>query len=223
MTITVDLWLWPLDAAGDAACLSGDEAARAARFVRPADATAFRNARAGLRRILGAYLDRPAADLAFSYGPEGKPGLPGGPAFNLSHSGRWAALAVTAEDIRLGIDIEAHRSVEQDVARRFFSPAEIAALARLSGPDWIEGFFQTWTRKEAFVKALGRGLHRPLDSFDVTLGPAPRIARIAEGGEADWQMADLATGPGYAGALAVEARGRPLRLALREGRLPLAP
>jgi 4'-phosphopantetheinyl transferase len=222
VVLVVDLWLWRLDDAAGAEILSADEVARAARFVRPEDATAFRAARAGLRRVLGQYLDRPPQALSFSYGAEGKPALAGGPAFNLSHSGGWAALAVT-EEVRMGVDIEAHRPVEAAVAERFFSPAERALLAPLQGAAWQQGFFRCWTRKEAFLKALGRGLRRPLDSFDVTLGAEARITRIAEGGELDWQLIDLATGPGFAGAVAIEACGRPVRIALRQGRLPLAP
>lgn len=219
LVLGIDLWLWRLDATADPGCLAADEAARATRYVRPEDAAAFRAARTGLRRILGGYLGQAPVDLEFHYGPEGKPELAGAPAFNLSHSGGWAALAV-AEGSRIGVDIEAHRPVEPAVAERFFSPAERAALEPLEGKAWHRGFFEIWTRKEAFVKALGLGLYRPLDSFDVTLGPGPRLARMAEGGEERWRLIDLATGPGFAGALAVEAGCRPVRLTLREGTLP---
>lgn len=220
MTIGIDLWLWRLDAAPADVPLSPDEEARAARFVYPRHATAFRAARAGLRIAMAQYLGCPPGDLVFGYAPEGKPLIVGGPSFNLSHSGGWAALAVT-ETARLGVDIEAHRPVEPAIADRYFSPAEIAALSPLSGLDWQTAFFRVWTRKEAFVKALGTGLRRPLDSFDVSAEAAARLMRLAEGGAGDWTLLDLATGPGFAGAVAVEARGGPVRLTLRQGALPL--
>lgn len=219
VAIPVDLWFWRLDVPA-AAVLSAEEEARAARFVYAEDAARFRAARAGLRLVLAEHLGQAAAALRFAYGPEGKPALPGGPAFNLSHSGDWAALAVTAR-ARIGIDIEAQRRVEPEVAARFFSAAEQAALAALAPADWQEGFFQIWTRKEAFVKALGQGLRRPLDSFDVTLGAAARLARLAEGGEAAWILENLALGAGYSGALAVETHGEAVKIRLRQGALPL--
>jgi 4'-phosphopantetheinyl transferase len=219
--IAVDLWLWPLLPGADAAVLSAEEVARAARFVHAADADAYRAAHVRMRQILGRVTGADPAALVFTISPWGKPALPGGPPFNLSHSGGWAALAVAPVDV--GVDIEAHRAVEPAVAERFFSAAERAALASETGAAWTGAFFRCWTRKEAFVKAQGQGLSLPLDSFDVTFGVAdpPRISRIADGRPADWTLIDLPLGPGWAGAMAVQARGRPVRLILREGRMPL--
>ncbi|MFC2966692.1 4'-phosphopantetheinyl transferase family protein [Acidimangrovimonas pyrenivorans] len=220
MEIVIDLWLWPLTGGG--AHLSPDEAARADRFVYHRHAEAFRAGRSRLREILAGYRGMSPAALRFSYSDHGRPSLAGGPEFNLSHSGGWAALAVSERPLRLGIDIEAHRTVEEGIARRFFSPAEQRALAALPGAEWQAGFFRCWTRKEALVKACGPGLSMALDSFDVTLAPGEaRLTRIEGGTAADWALADLDVGPGMAGAVAAETGGATLRLRLRQGSLPL--
>jgi 4'-phosphopantetheinyl transferase len=223
VAIGVDLWLWPLEAGADAAILSAEEQARADRFVHSRDAVAHRAAHVRMRQILGGYVDRDPATLDFQVTQNGKPALPQGPAFNLSHSGRWAALAVTPI-AHIGVDIEAHRAVEPEVAERFFSVTEQGDLASVTGDDWRDAFFRCWTRKEAFVKAVGAGLSLPLDSFDVTILPqaAPRVRRIAGGRAEDWTLIDLPLGPGFAGAVAVEAFGQPVHLTLRDGRMPLA-
>lgn len=220
--IGVDLWLWPLVQDADPAILSAEERARADLFVYPRDAVAYRTAHVWLRQILGGYVGEDPATLDFVMEGNGKPALPGGPAFNLSHSGGWAALAVTPT-ARVGVDIEAHRVVEPEVAERFFSQAERHDLASLAGDQWRDAFFHCWTRKEAFVKAVGAGLSLPLDSFDVTIltDTTPRIRRIEGGRAGDWSLIDLPLGPGFAGAVAVEAFGQPVHLTLREGRMPL--
>lgn len=221
MKVRVDLWYWPLSEPA-APVLSADEEARAARFVRPQDFMEWRAARAGLRLRLAGYIGQTPGALSFDYGPQGKPVLTGGPAFNLSHAGGWAALAVTDPGADIGIDIEAHRPVEPAVTDHFFAPAEIAALAGLGGADWQVAFFRLWTRKEALVKALGAGLSLPLDAFDVTAGPAARLTRLEGGTVAEWHLADLAPGAGMQGALALRASGRAVEIRLREGALPLA-
>ena len=217
--VAVDLWLWSLGQDPGDGPLSPTERARAARFLRPADAVAYRAAHAGLRTILGAVTGCAPAALAFQTTAQGKPLLPGGPAFNLSHASGWAALAMAP--VAVGVDIEAHRPVEPEVATRFFSAAEQAALAPLAGAAWRQAFFRIWTRKEAFVKALGAGLSHPLDSFDVTAGADAQLARHAAGRAADWALIDLPLGTGWAGAVAVEAGGAPARLRLRAGAMPL--
>lgn len=220
MSVTVDLWLWRLDRQTPAGCLSEDEEARAGRYVHARDRMAFRAARAGLRRVLGLVTDRDPACLTFRQDAAGKPFLPGGPSFNLSHSGDWALLGVTPAH-PLGVDLEAHRPVETAVARRFFSPAEQAALRRLPITDWPTGFFRLWTRKEAVVKALGTGLSHPLDSFDVTLTEIAALNRMEGGDPRDWTLADLPLGPRMAGAVAMIGAGAPVELRLREGAMPL--
>lgn len=79
---------------------------------------------------------------------------------NASHSGRWVACGACARG-RIGVDVEMVRTVDPNLPRRVFSPAERRYLA--AGGD--ERFFELWTLKEALVKATGRGLQTPLESF----------------------------------------------------------
>ena len=220
--IAVDLWLWRREAAGDEAALSPAEHARAARFAFTHLARDYRAIHARLRAVLARYGKLPAAAIEIWPVEGGKPAMTGGPFFNLSHSGDWVALAVCAS-VEVGVDIEAHRTVEPDVAERFFSPAERQALNGLAAEPWRDAFFRCWTRKEAFVKATGEGLMRPLDSFDVTLlaNDAARLTRIAGDDARAWTLIDLPFGPGMAGAIALRSGGAEVRLTLREGQLPL--
>jgi len=181
------LWRLDLDAAhGEAATvvLSEEERARAARFHFESDRHRFIAARAALRRILAAYLDRAPADLVFSLGRHGKPALENlGLEFNLSHSGGCGLLAVT-RGRRVGVDLERVRSefAGEDIARRFFASAEVEALAATKPDEYVTAFFRCWTRKEAYVKARGDGLSLALDRFEVPLDRAGEVDRILRQG-----------------------------------------
>ena len=128
-------------------------------------------------------------DLRFRYGRHGKPYLPGGPSFNVSHSTDAVVVAV-AEKGRVGVDVERVRPVQRmaGVAARKFAPAEqawFAAAGADAGADADErnvAFFRIWTRKEAFAKALGRGLAAPYRSFSVAPPrPGRREPRFPDG------------------------------------------
>ncbi len=160
--------------------------------------------------ILARYVDRPPGALRFDYGAHGKPALPGSPVrFNLSHAGGIALCAV-ALDRDVGVDVEQVRALPDlaRIARRFFSPSEADALAGLPRAEREAAFFTCWTRKEAYIKALGRGMAVPLDGFAVSFDPgAP--ARLVwttldDRGPACWSLRDLDAGPGYAAAVMVE-------------------
>jgi 4'-phosphopantetheinyl transferase len=157
--------------------------------------------------VLARYLDRAPATLRFDYGPRGKPLLPGTPlSFNLSHSADRALLAVTRE-ARLGVDIERIRPVDHErIARRFFAPAEAARLAALPERRRAAAFFAGWTRKEAFMKAVGEGLSLPLDSFEVSLDGPAVLLRAAAGVATDWSLLELHVPEGFTAALALEGR-----------------
>src|SRR5207237_4344548 len=122
--------------------------------------------------------------VKFTYSAEGKPNLDAFHIsdlfFNVSHSEDLAAFAFTSGH-RIGVDVEMIRqSVDVDeIPRRFFSSAEQRALAGLSATEKYQGFFNCWTRKEAYIKALGSGLSLPLRDFDVSLlprGPSRLVA-----------------------------------------------
>lgn len=95
-------------------------------------------------------------------GPFGKPYLPGGPCFSISHSGKYAVCAVA--DAELGVDIEAPRENVARLAARFFTPAEALGIAQSSDPDKL--FCEMWVKKESYLKATGTGLMGSLSSFE---------------------------------------------------------
>jgi 4'-phosphopantetheinyl transferase len=199
--------------------LSADEVQRADRFHFEKDRHAFIIARAAMRQILARYGNVPPQNLIFSYGPKGKPEL--SPElnfikFNLSHSQEFALLAV-AQGLCLGIDIEfVNQGIAvEEIAKRFFSANEINALGALAGRQKVEAFFSCWTRKEAYIKALGEGLSVPLDSFDVAFdanAPAALLrVRSSPGEVLRWSMYDIVMPPVYKAAVVVEGKTHRLR------------
>jgi 4'-phosphopantetheinyl transferase len=214
----VDVWLGDLDALGgraDLTVLSEDERLRAGRFRFVQDRHRFAASRALLRRLLGRALGLAPGAIRFEYGAYGKPRLAGdaGPLwFNLSHAGRWGLFAVSAGEV--GVDLESVRPLEDldSLAGTVFSTGERAALSALPSPQRVQGFFNGWTRKEAYVKARGDGLSRALDGFDVTVAPGdpPRLLRVA--GEPDeparWALSSFEPLPGYVAAMCVERASR---------------
>ncbi|WP_226781557.1 4'-phosphopantetheinyl transferase family protein [Oceaniglobus trochenteri] len=212
MTATVDLWRWRLDDP-DPRSLSPDERARAARFVHDRDRDRFVAGRARLRAILAGYLGCAPGDIAFGYGAHGRPRV-AGVHFNLSHTGDLAQLAVS-RDLVPGVDIETVAPIDMAVARAHFSANEVQALCALPEGARLAAFYRCWTRKEAFLKALGTGLSTDLHSFAVTLAPGepPAVLSCAGGDAGAWRLFDLAPAPGVAGALALRCGGRDVRLA----------
>jgi 4'-phosphopantetheinyl transferase len=199
--------------------LDPGERQRAARFHFARDRDRFIVGRGTLRALLARYLGGAPARLGFSYGPHGKPALSGEVAdvrFNLSHAAGVALYAV-AVGREVGIDVEAVRPdfATDQIAERFFSPAERQALRGVEGESRGAAFFACWTRKEAYIKARGQGLSLPLDSFDVTLVPGEPAALLAtrdDPGQRDrWWLSALDAGPGFAAALTIEGQGCTLR------------
>jgi 4'-phosphopantetheinyl transferase len=192
------------------AVLSDDELARASRFVFDLHRNRFMAGRLALRELLARYLDRAPADVSFSYSSHGKPELPGETLrFNLAHSDDLAVIGLTEQD-RLGVDVERLRDLDDvdSLARRVFSPHELDVFQALPDASKIQGFFNGWTRKEAFVKAVGDGLSHPLDTFDVTLRPGeePRLLNVDSSPTrtAAWSMFEISPLQGWVGAVAVE-------------------
>ena len=208
-TVRLDVAPDTVRAAADV--LSASERQRAARFTFESGRRRFIVARAALRRFLAQRLDARPEEIDLVYGVQGKPAL--GPRFassnlqfNISHCDDLAVYAF-AFGREIGIDVEAVRwfADAMDVATRFFSRAENAAFAALDSLSRPLGFFNCWTRKEAFVKALGNGLTRPLDSFDVTLAPnePPKILRVDDlpGERCGWDVTSFAPAPGFVAAI----------------------
>jgi len=181
----VHVWLLRLPEAGTGTCeavlgrllpkLSGEERARAAKFLVAPARVQFVVARAALRYLAGQYLNSDSNGLVFMQGERGKPAFRDHQLeFNVSHSGRVALIAF-AKFGQVGVDVEQvwEREDPYALAERFFSAAEVAALSALPVDDRRRAFFWIWTRKEAYIKVRGDGLHLALNSFDVTCGPDP--------------------------------------------------
>jgi 4'-phosphopantetheinyl transferase len=194
--------------------LESDEIHRADRFHFEKDRRAFTVSRGFLRHVLSRYLATKPEALRFAYGPYGKPALNGEHTnsslkFNMSHS-RGVGLVAVTETKELGVDVEYIRAdfASEDIARRFFSPHEVAAFNALSNELRVAAFFRCWTRKEAYIKAIGRGLSQPLEGFDVTLAPdaPPALLRADEDDASRWSLSDIDVGNDYAAALVVEGQ-----------------
>jgi len=199
--------------------LSGDELGRASRFYFESDRRHYIAGRAALRSILGHYLREPAAGLSFRYNDFGKPALDRDTdlAFNLAHSGAVGLIAVTRAGL-IGVDVEAMRSDIDftGIATHYFSPRENAVLRSLPPQQRCRCFFDCWTRKEAYIKAIGEGLSIPLDRFDVTNAPGEPARLIADRLDPmmsqRWTIQDLPSQDGHVAAAAVEATAISWRL-----------
>ena len=221
----VHLWVAPLDQPPERVSallrlLSPDERDRADRRRSAQHRRQFIVARGLLRELLGAYAGQAPDRLQISSsGRQGKPVLSGDTGatplhFNLSHAGAHVLIGVARQE--LGVDLEAVEAKRDflELADRFFAPAESAAVRSLPESERGEAFYNAWTRKEAYVKALGTGLAEPLDGFEVTVGPGEpaRLLRISggDGNAAAWSLYDLRPLAGLVGALAL--RGRDCRV-----------
>ena len=194
--------------------LSGVERQRAHRFAFDRDRHRFMVARALLRRLLGARLGTRPEAVELEYGPQGKPVLArrlasSGLRFNLSHCDDLAVYAFSPGR-EIGVDVEAVRPLRDAdaIAARFFSASENRTYLSLDSRDRPLGFFHCWTRKEAFIKALGDGLSYPLNRFDVSLAPGEpaRLLRLerAPGDERRWRMESFAPAAGFVAAVVTE-------------------
>ncbi len=213
----VHVWAWtfsgpakPADA--DLKILDPHERKRTARFYFAPDQVRYSVCHANMRRILASYLGKKPESLVYREAEGGKPelALQGSDPplrFNLSHSKSIALLAITLNS-EVGVDVEDIRPIERDVAKRFFSPAELASMAALdSEEEWLNAFYRCWTRKEAILKVEGLGLRIPLGSFDVSVRKDEPAALLAARQEAKltahWRLQHLAPADGSMGALAV--------------------
>jgi 4'-phosphopantetheinyl transferase len=190
--------------------LTPTERSRAGRFQFDEDRRRFVAGRGILRDILARYLGKREMVLELSYGPSGKPALP--PAmgeeqlhFNLSHCRNLAVYAIS-QNSEVGIDVEFIEPsfASEAIAEQFFAPPEVSSLRTLPPRLWPEAFFNCWTRKEAYVKALGDGLRITLDSFEVSLTPGEPAA-LRGGADPGWSICCFEPAQDCVGA--VVARG----------------
>lgn len=191
--------------------LTPDESEKAGRFRFDRHRQQFVVARGALRAVLGHYLDRPPGQLRFAYSPFGKPEVEGEEGrdclrFNLSHAEGVALIALT-RGREVGVDVEAVREEfpGMEIAERFFSGREIETLRAMPEGARSAAFFLYWTRKEAYIKALGEGLSHPLRQFSVSLADGEsRVLAEPEGvvHEASaWVVRGVSLGASHAAAV----------------------
>lgn len=213
----VQLWAFPLDLEPERlraleSFLSRKELDRANRYHFPLDRHRFLAGRGQLRLLLSRYLESDPAALDFNYGCYGKPGLSEPWAgtnlhFNLAHSDGLAVAAIA--DAECGIDVEQIRFLDDfdDLVARFFSPREKLGFKRLPAEEKAEAFFNLWTRKEAWLKAVGEGIGYALDRVEVSYLPREpaRLLALPEaaGPVSRWTLKAFEPAPGFAAALAL--------------------
>ena len=186
--------------------MSPDERARADRYLCAADRVSFIICRGIVRSVLSRYEGGAPQDLCFEYTDLGKPMIRVGPGvsglgFSVSHSKDWVLIAV-GRYRKIGIDVEEIR-LEPDIlsiAKRFYAADEFALIQ--AAPEGMKAslFYEIWTRKEGYVKALGKGLYMPLDSFSVPVDPHVRVRLNQD--EDPWLFSAIGVETGYAAALA---------------------
>lgn len=206
----------PLDAASLGrvrATLADDERERAERLrVAPVRAE-YEATRGWLRWVLGGCVGADPASLRFSYGEHGKPrleGHPGAPHFNVAHAAGLAVCALT-EVGPVGVDVERlDRDVEvATIAARFFTPGECRAIEALPAERRRHAFLRCWTRKEAYLKALGSGITAGLARPEVSVDDAPALLGDRDDATAPtrFRLFEVDAGPAHLVATAVEVAG----------------
>ncbi|WP_223067498.1 4'-phosphopantetheinyl transferase family protein [Paenibacillus caui] len=170
---------------------------KAARFVFEEDR--FRSLAGELlaRTMIAETLGVSQADLVFTRNRYGKPFLLQPTStleFNISHAGTWVVAAVSTQAI--GIDVERTAPIDPELARRFFSGEEYQLIRNQpSEEQTIAKFYEIWTYKESYIKAVGKGLSIPLDSFTTVVNG--ELIQQLSAGERDWYFTPLCWDNGY--------------------------
>lgn len=225
-----EIHVWPVSVQGPDCVVAKFESLLSADEIARADAFRFDHLRrsyvlshGALRVFVSSYLGVSPEGVQLIHGSHGKPGVvqpgDGSPSFefNVSHSGGMVLFAFAA-GCELGVDIEQLRPLENmtNISKRFFSREESSQLMALPPDQRERAFFLCWTRKEAYIKAVGEGLSIPLDSFQVTLRPGEpaRFLHMAHDVALarTWMLHDLEVASAYAAALAYRDAPRPVRL-----------
>jgi len=158
--------------------LNAAERDRASRYLSRPDGTRFAASRAGLRAVLGSYLDVSPAGLRFGAAPSGRPVLvapgPVGLEFSLARTAGLALIAVALTPVGADIEEIRPRPGLADIAAAKFGPAEAACIAAGCAATALASFYRHWTVKEAYLKAVGIGL-AGLAHAAVDCRPAPEI------------------------------------------------
>jgi len=182
--------------------LSQREMSRANAFRFEKDQLCFIACRAALRQILGTHFACDPKQLQINLDFYGKPYLENNPVyFNISHSGDRALIAIH-ESSPIGVDIELVQSLPDatQIAQRFFSQSEYEEYQSLSEEEKPRGFFHCWTRKEAFIKAIGQGLSYPLKDFDVSLSKNSKPLLQRHNEDESWHAHNITVSDNYLAA-----------------------
>ena len=196
-----------------ATVLSPDEIARAEKFRFARHRRRFIAARGILRQLLGNYLEIAPSQVKFGYSDRGKPFLSqpmvsNSLQFNVSHSEEYALYGF-ALNHQIGVDVEYLRRMPDavNIARRFFSPAELNLVQNAAPPERHHLFFQLWTAKEAYLKAIGTGLTGMLDNIEIALDQNLRPSFWAIAGDrqavTNWTLCSCSPATDYVGAIAI--------------------
>ncbi|MGB3297563.1 MAG: 4'-phosphopantetheinyl transferase superfamily protein [Phormidesmis sp.] len=198
----IQLWKVPLVVSDEMLesyfyCLSSDEKARANRFKFARDRRRFVVARGTLRHLLGRELARSPQSITLCYGEYGKPSLSSTAAnsadykacnfhFNLSHSGELALCALGG-DRPVGVDIEIIRPIQQldNMIERCLSEREQTQVRATA--DSLRAFLQCWTCKEAYLKAIGKGLSQSMKTVEVDALTA-QLLRVPNECDEGWHL-----------------------------------
>ena len=173
--------------------LDPEEKAMAGSMKRPQARSRFLEVRARLRLKLAEYLGQQPSSIAIKRNEYGKPYLAEQMEFNfnLSHSGRQLLLAVT-NGCQVGVDIEMIRPRPgfEGLVKKCFAEQEQQYWHSLSEQNKITAFYRFWTAKEAFVKAVGRGIALGLNKVELASGQPLRLVSIPEqyGSVAVWSL-----------------------------------
>ncbi len=198
--------------------LNGDEIQRANKFHFEKDRNRYVITRGQLRFLLGKYLKQHADSFDFKYNKYGKPALADSALhFNVSHSHEMGLL-IFDQKYEAGVDIEWKRKDfgGLKIAERFFSSDEINELRSLPSNQQQQGFFNCWSRKEAYIKAVGKGLSIPLARFSVSLSPQKKAVLLSTIHEPQnlytYTLYDIYAHPAYTAAAVVHKSRKDIKL-----------
>ena len=199
-----------------AAFLSTDEIARTNKFHFLEHKRRFIVARGILRQLLGNYLQISPNKIEFEYSDRGKPRLAASMGdnslqFNVSHSLNYALYGFTDNHL-IGVDLEFLREIRDatKLAKRFFTYREFQLIANLKCEEQQKAFFQLWTAKEAYLKAIGTGLSNSLTDIEITFDCAKKPKLLAVGENiataGNWSMYHFIPAANYVAAIIINTQ-----------------
>jgi len=192
------------------ALLSKEELQRAERFVSSVLSDHYIVSHAILRKILAQYLKLEPQAINIVTHAQGKPGLMNKELeFNMSHTRGVALYAISLNPVGIDIELLGRDVAVEEIAERFFARSEYEALVALPEAQRQKAFYQCWTLKEAFIKALGEGLIYGLDRFEVDFGASTKCLKNAKDSLVsieEWTLQPIIYSESTAAALAVRGK-----------------